>query len=55
MKDDRERREDDREVGTNGDDRKGALHSTKLLATFADLTVSMESPIPAHDELDTAE
>lgn len=39
MKDDRDRREDDRENGTNGDDRK----------------VSMDSPPPAHDELDTAE
>jgi len=34
-----ERRDDDRENGTNGDDRK----------------VSMDSPPPAHDELDTAE
>ncbi|KAI9878802.1 MAG: hypothetical protein M1830_010486 [Pleopsidium flavum] len=39
MKDDRDRRDDDRENGTNGDDRK----------------VSLDSPIPAHDELDTAE
>ncbi|ERF69745.1 hypothetical protein EPUS_07571 [Endocarpon pusillum Z07020] len=39
MKDDRDRRDDDRENGTNGDDRK----------------VSMDSPPPAHDELDTAE
>ncbi|KAL9116961.1 MAG: hypothetical protein Q9187_006508 [Circinaria calcarea] len=33
------RDDDDRENGTNGDDRK----------------VAMDSPIPAHDELDTAE
>ncbi|CAO1597496.1 hypothetical protein XANCAGTX0491_001303 [Xanthoria calcicola] len=41
MKDVRDRREDDddRENGANGDDRK----------------VSMDSPIPAHDDLDTAE
>ncbi|KAL8998172.1 MAG: hypothetical protein Q9169_002726 [Polycauliona sp. 2 TL-2023] len=41
MKDVRDRREDEeeRENGANGDDRK----------------VSMESPIPAHDDLDTAE
>ncbi|KAL8703565.1 MAG: hypothetical protein Q9201_003269 [Fulgogasparrea decipioides] len=41
MKDVRDRRddEDDRDNGTNGDDRK----------------VSMDSPIPAHDDLDTAE
>ncbi|MCJ1321229.1 hypothetical protein MMC15_006573 [Xylographa vitiligo] len=40
MKDVRERRDDDdRENGTNGEDRK----------------VPMDSPIPAHDELDTAE
>jgi len=37
MKDDRGR-EDDRENGTNGDDRK-----------------AIDSPPPAHDELDTAE
>ncbi|MCJ1416181.1 hypothetical protein MMC32_002516 [Xylographa parallela] len=40
MKDVRDRRDDDdRENGTNGEDRK----------------VPMDSPIPAHDELDTAE
>ncbi|MCJ1251281.1 hypothetical protein MMC30_008512 [Trapelia coarctata] len=40
MKDVRDRRDDDdRENGTNGEDRK----------------VAMDSPIPAHDELDTAE
>ncbi|KAA6413370.1 MAG: pre-mrna splicing factor [Lasallia pustulata] len=40
MKDVRDRHEDDdRENGTNGEDRKGP----------------MDSPIPAHDELDTAE
>ncbi|KIV96158.1 hypothetical protein PV10_00060 [Exophiala mesophila] len=37
-KDDRERRDDDRDVGANGDDRK-----------------AIDSPPPAHDELDTAE
>ncbi|MCJ1405964.1 hypothetical protein MMC19_000029 [Ptychographa xylographoides] len=41
MKDVRDRRDDDeRENGTNGDDRK---------------EVPIDSPIPAHDELDTAE
>ncbi|KAL8800384.1 MAG: hypothetical protein Q9200_007263 [Gallowayella weberi] len=41
MKDVRDRRddEDDRENGANGEDRK----------------VSMDSPVPAHDDLDTAE
>ncbi|OJD21264.1 hypothetical protein ACJ73_07399 [Blastomyces percursus] len=39
MKDDRDRRDDDRENGTNSDDRK----------------VPLDSPTPAHDELDTAE
>ncbi|OAX81078.1 hypothetical protein ACJ72_04582 [Emergomyces africanus] len=39
MKDDRDRREDDRENGTTSDDRK----------------VPLDSPTPAHDELDTAE
>ncbi|KAL8686295.1 MAG: hypothetical protein Q9218_007207 [Villophora microphyllina] len=39
MKDVRDRRDDDDDREANGDDRK----------------VSMDSPIPAHDELDTAE
>jgi len=39
LKDDRDRRDEDRENGTNGDDRK----------------VPLDSPTPAHDELDTAE
>jgi len=39
MKDlDRDRRDDDRDAGANGDDRK-----------------AVDSPPPAHDELDTAE
>ncbi|EEP80823.1 predicted protein [Uncinocarpus reesii 1704] len=39
LRDDRDRRDEDRENGTNGDDRK----------------VPLDSPTPAHDELDTAE
>ncbi|KAI1928166.1 hypothetical protein LOZ65_002134 [Ophidiomyces ophidiicola] len=38
-RDDRDRRDEDRENGTNNDDRK----------------VPLDSPTPAHDELDTAE
>ncbi|KIY03024.1 uncharacterized protein Z520_01490 [Fonsecaea multimorphosa CBS 102226] len=38
MKDDRDRRDDDRDGAANGDDRK-----------------ALDSPPPAHDELDTAE
>ncbi|KAI9739042.1 MAG: hypothetical protein M1834_007254 [Cirrosporium novae-zelandiae] len=41
----RDRREDDRENTANGDDRKEDETTT----------APMESPVPAHDELDTAE
>lgn len=58
MKDVRDRREDEDDREPNGDDRKG----TQFLIVFDSrkltkhcLTVSMDSPIPAHDELDTAE
>ncbi|KAL9073854.1 MAG: hypothetical protein Q9161_002686 [Pseudevernia consocians] len=48
--------EDDRE-NTNGDDRKGSFTRYKRLGRFVDqyLPVDVGSPIPAHDELDTAE
>ena len=57
MKDVRDRRDDDdRENGTNGDDRKGMTESCQLVSQVADvILVTMDSPIPAHDELDTAE
>ena len=57
MKDVRDRRDDDdRENGTNGDDRKGTMRTINLMP-FSLLTFSapIDSPIPAHDELDTAE
>lgn len=58
MKDVRDRRDDEDEREANGDDRKGKqsltlINSRKL--TKRCITVSMDSPIPAHDELDTAE
>ena len=35
---------------------KGKVSNDSVMATdFTDYLVSMESPIPAHDELDTAE
>lgn len=50
--------EEDRENGTNGDDRKGSPsldpERTALAKRVSGLQVDM-SPIPAHDELDTAE
>lgn len=48
--------EDDRE-NTNGDDRKGIFTRYKGLGRFVDqyLPVDVGSPVPAHDELDTAE
>lgn len=58
MKDVDRRRDvdDDRENGTNGDDRKGSLTQGKpLTEQFSSLSVDMGSPVPAHDELDTAE
>ncbi len=61
MKDVDRRRDvdDDRENGTNGDDRKGSSiqhESGKPLAKkFSGILVEMGSPVPAHDELDTAE
>ena len=51
--------DDDRENGTNGDDRKGSFTQYRdrksLAEQFSPLSVDMGSPIPAHDELDTAE
>ncbi len=61
MKDVDRRRDidDDRENGTNGDDRKGSSIQHEAGGPFAkkfsELSVEMGSPIPAHDELDTAE
>ena len=58
MKDVRDRREDDdRENGTNGEDRKGKSFTLISLATASAhcSLIAMDSPIPAHDELDTAE
>lgn len=61
MKDVDRRRDvdDDRENGTNGDDRKGSSVQHEagrpLAKKFSELSVEMGSPIPAHDELDTAE
>jgi hypothetical protein len=56
MKDDRGR-EDDRENGTNGDDRKGLEDTPKrLYSSLLIPTTAIDSPPPpAHDELDTAE
>ncbi|KAK2762783.1 hypothetical protein FQN54_000957 [Arachnomyces sp. PD_36] len=58
MKDDR--RDDDRENGTNGDDRKGRTRtlpfwSRNPIGQRLTGPVPMDSPTPAHDELDTAE
>lgn len=51
--------DDDRENGTNGDDRKGKpLAFDKLearLSTSLQPLVDMGAPALAHDELDTAE
>lgn len=59
MKDVRDRRDDDdRENGTNGEDHKGKIRRHHSSTRFTDsylLEDSMESPVPAHDELDTAE
>lgn len=58
MKDVRDRHEDDdRENGTNGEDRKGRsfVHLTLGTASAHCCPGPMDSPIPAHDELDTAE
>ena len=60
MKDVRDRRDDDeRENGTNGDEHKGSITYCKAEKSFTKtslhLLVSMDSPVPAHDELDTAE
>ena len=50
--------DEDRENGTNGDDRKGSPPQDQEAMTHAEgvsqLKVDM-SPVPAHDELDTAE
>lgn len=58
MKDVRDRHEDDdRENGTNGEDRKGKSFGRVTLARASahPFLGPMDSPIPAHDELDTAE
>lgn len=58
MKDVRDRHEDDeRENGTNGEDRKGKGSVRVTLARVSAhwFLAPMDSPIPAHDELDTAE
>ena len=57
MKDVRDRREDDdRENGTNGDDRKGTIDTINIIFFFTyNISAPIDSPIPAHDELDTAE
>ena len=56
MKDVRDRRddEDDRENGANGDDRKGRSSLCTRSIVYANHTapVSMDSPIPARDDLD---
>ncbi|KAL9576958.1 MAG: hypothetical protein Q9212_006691 [Teloschistes hypoglaucus] len=58
MKDVRDRRDDEDDREPNGEDRKGTqfptlINSRKLTKNC--LTVSLDSPVPAHDELDTAE
>jgi len=57
MKDVRDRREDDdRDDDRNGDDRKGiSTKFSRLNITSNGAEVDVGSPIPAHDELDTAE
>ena len=60
MKDvDRRRDDEDQENGTNGEDRKGSFIKSRPDMTSADQLssplVEMGSPVPAHDELDTAE
>ena len=60
MKDVRDRRDDeDRENVTNGDDHKGTWYNWATYNTSVhninNPTLGMESPVPAHDELDTAE
>jgi hypothetical protein len=54
---DRDHKDDDRENGTNGDHSKGDF-SLPVRASRMDVdarTAPLESPAPAHDELDTAE
>lgn len=48
--------EDDRD-NTNGDDRKGSFTRSEGIGKYTDqsLPVDVGTPIPAHDELDTAE
>ena len=60
--DDRDRERDrdyDRETGTNGDDRKGKYSRLTTAPLRLWLTVSLEreepAPVPANDDLDTAE
>lgn len=57
MKDVRDRRDDDdREDHTNGDERKGRQNIRRELNDMLTTTkVDIGSPVPAHDELDTAE
>ncbi len=57
MKDDRDDR-DRRENGTNGDDRKGELISSGIMDVRLlkiHHVVALDSPPPAHEELDAVE
>jgi hypothetical protein len=56
LKDDRDDR-DRRENGANGDDRKGTIRvlSFKSLCYVLTTILGVDSPQPAHDELDAAE
>lgn len=54
MKDDRDRRDDDRDRA-NGEDRKGMEDAKPTLTDILTPILAPESPPPAHDELDTAE
>lgn len=53
MEDVRDRRDEDRD-GANGDERKRKCLSASIGSTNVNLA-PVDSPVPAHDELDTAE
>lgn len=58
MKDVSHRRDDDdRENGTNGDERKGRriIVTENVIVAKSYNILAIDSPVPAHDELDTAE
>lgn len=58
MKDVSHRRDDDdRENVTNGDDRKGRriIVTENVIVAQSHNILAIDSPAPAHDELDTAE